>query len=496
MNILIYTLMLFPLIGSLVIFTMPKSRSELFRPIAIFLSIIPFGLCLYLFTNSQSKGSFVNIHTIDWIKSYGISLTFGISGMSLLLLFLTAVLMLLSFLSVSEKYSESKGFIGSILVLHFAVNGVFLSGDLLSLFIFFEALLIPMYFLMGIWGGENRRYATIKFIIYTVFGSVFIFIGTIYAGVISYGVTGRLALDFATLSSLTFTTEQSRILFLMFTFGFLIKVPIFPLHTWLPDAHVEAPTAGSILLAGVLLKVGAYGILRVSIPFFTVGFLEYKFLIAVLSVIGIIYGAIVAIAQIDIKRLIAYSSVSHMGFVMLGISAGNYLSLEGAIIQMVNHGLTTGALFMLVGFLYERRHTRRISDFGGIKATMPKYAAIFLFCSFASIGLPGLNGFVGEFMILMGSFATYKVLSGIGAFGVVLAAIYMLWAYQRMFTGEISIQENKELVDLDSKEMISVVPLLVLMLFIGIYPSFIEGYVTQDALLISEIIDIFSGGLN
>jgi len=349
---------------------------------------------------------------------------------------------------------------------------------------------------MGIWGGENRRYATIKFIIYTVFGSVFIFIGTIYAGVISYGVTGRLALDFATLSSLTFTTEQSRILFLMFTFGFLIKVPIFPLHTWLPDAHVEAPTAGSILLAGVLLKVGAYGILRVSIPFFTEGFLEYKFLIAVLSVIGIIYGAIVAIAQIDIKRLIAYSSVSHMGFVMLGISAGNYLSLEGAIIQMVNHGLTTGALFMLVGFLYERRHTRRISDFGGIKATMPKYAAIFLFCSFASIGLPGLNGFVGEFMILMGSFATYKVLSGIGAFGVVLAAIYMLWAYQRMFTGEISIQENKELVDLDSKEMISVVPLLVLMLFIGIYPSFIEGYVTQDALLISEIIDIFSGRLN
>ena len=256
MSILIYTLMLFPLIGSLVIFTMPKSRSELFRPIAIFLSIIPFGLCLYLFTNSQSKGSFVNIHTIDWIKSYGISLTFGISGMSLLLLFLTAVLMLLSFLSVSEKYSESKGFIGSILVLHFAVNGVFLSGDLLSLFIFFEALLIPMYFLMGIWGGENRRYATIKFIIYTVFGSVFIFIGTVYAGVISYGVTGRLALDFATLSSLTFTTEQSRVLFLMFTFGFLIKVPIFPLHTWLPDAHVEAPTAGSILLAGVLLKVG------------------------------------------------------------------------------------------------------------------------------------------------------------------------------------------------------------------------------------------------
>jgi len=416
--------------------------------------------------------------------------------MSHLLLSLTSVLVLLSFLSVTEKYSRSKGFVASILVLHFAVNGVFLSGDLLSLFIFFEAILIPMYFLMGIWGGDNRRYATIKFIIYTVFGSIFIFIGTVYTGVISYSQTGILALDFVTLSNISFTLEQSKALFLLFTFGFLVKVPLFPLHTWLPDAHVEAPTAGSILLAGVLLKVGAYGILRVSIPFFTEGYIEYRFIIAVLSVVGIIYGAVVAIAQIDIKKLIAYSSISHMGFVMLGITAGNLLSLEGAIIQMVNHGLTSGALFMLVGFLYERRHTRRISDFGGVKITMPKYAAIFLFTSFASIGLPGLNGFVGEFMILMGSFGTYKILSAIAAFGVVLAAIYMLWAYQRIFTGEINIQENSNLVDLDSRELLSVVPLLVLMLLIGIYPSFIEGFVLNDAQTISDVVKLFSGGLN
>ena len=473
----------------------PKRRGELFRPLSIFLSLIPLGLCFYMFINQDLKTSFVVVDSISWISAYGIDLIIGFSGMSFLLISLNCLLVLLSILSVNQDHGSSKGFLGSIMLLQGSVNGVFLAGDLISLFIFFEALLIPMYFLMGIWGGENKRYATIKFILYTVFGSIFILAGTIYTGVLSFQSSGAFALDFDSVANISMTSNQSKVLFLLFTFGFLIKVPLFPLHTWLPDAHVEAPTAGSILLAGVLLKVGAYGILRVSIPFFTEGFLEYQFLIAFLSVFGIIYGAIVAIVQIDIKKLIAYSSVSHMGFVMLGISAGGFLSIEGALIQMINHGITSGALFMLVGFLYDRRHTRRISDFGGIKATMPKYAAIFLFCSFASIGLPGLNGFVGEFMILMGSFATYKVLSGIGAFGVVLAAIYMLWAYQRMFTGEISIQENKELVDLNSKEMISVVPLLVLMLFIGIYPSFIESYVTQDALLISEIIDIFSGRL-
>ena len=486
---LTYSFILLPIVNSLFIFLIPKKRAELFRPLTVFLSLIPLGLCLYVFLNQNLKTSFYVVDKFSWISAYGIDLIIGLSGMSFLLVTLNCLLVLLSILSLNENHSFSKGFLSSLMLLQASVNGVFLAGDLISLFIFFEALLIPMYFLMGIWGGENRRYATIKFILYTVFGSIFILAGTIYTGVLSYLSLGNFALDFDSISALSITSSQSKILFLLFTFGFLIKVPIFPLHTWLPDAHVEAPTAGSILLAGVLLKVGAYGILRVSIPFFTEGFIEYQFLIGTLSVVGIIYGAVVAIVQIDIKKLIAYSSISHMGFVMLGISAGRYLSLEGAVIQMINHGITSGALFMLVGFLYERRHTRRISDFGGLKKSMPIYAGIFLFTSFASIGLPGLNGFVGEFMILMGSFPTFNVLSSIAAFGVVLAAIYMLWAYQRMFNGELTHEDNKNVLDLNSKEIVSVAPLLILMLFIGLYPSFIESYVVQDVSIIYESIN-------
>ena len=490
---LAYSFILLPIFNSVFIFSISKRRGELFRPLSIFLSLIPLGLCLYMFINQDLKTSFVVVDSISWISAYGIDLVLGFSGMSFLLISLNCLLVLLSILSVNQDHGSSKGFLGSIMLLQGSVNGVFLAGDLVSLFIFFEALLIPMYFLMGIWGGENKRYATIKFILYTVFGSIFILAGTIYTGVLSYQSSGTFALDFDSIANINMTSNQSKVLFLLFTFGFLIKVPLFPLHTWLPDAHVEAPTAGSILLAGVLLKVGAYGILRVSIPFFTEGFFEYQFLIAFLSVFGIIYGAIVAIVQIDIKKLIAYSSISHMGFVMLGISAGRYLSLEGAIIQMINHGITSGALFMLVGFLYDRRHTRRISDFGGLRKSMPLYAGIFLFSSFASIGLPGLNGFVGEFMILMGSFPSFKILSSIAAFGVVLAAIYMLWAYERIFNGQLNNDENAVLTDLNSKELVAVGPLLVLMLFIGVYPSFVESYIVNDVSMIYDAINSLSG---
>ena len=425
---IMFSLLLVPLFSAILIFLIPNSRKETFRPIGIAFSLITLTQCVYLLFGEYAKTEFTILSTFQWIQSYGINLHFGLSGISTLLLLLSSLLVFVSLLSIGKDHSESKGFVGSLLMLHFAINGVFISGDLISLFIFFEALLIPMYFLMGIWGGENRRYATIKFILYTVFGSVFIFIGTVYTAVLSFGVNGRLAVDFETLSSLSLLESQSKTLFLLFTFGFLIKVPIFPLHTWLPDAHVEAPTAGSIMLAGVLLKVGAYGVFRVSIPFFTEGFLAYKNLIAILSVIGIIY---------------------------------------------------------------ERRHTRKISDFGGIKISMPRYAAIFLFTSFASIGLPGLNGFVGEFMILMGSYNSYKILTSFAAFGVVLAAIYMLWAYQRMFTGPIKYEENKNLSDLNSRETASVLPLLLLMLFIGVYPSYIESFVIKEAVILSDTIALF-----
>jgi NADH-quinone oxidoreductase subunit M len=358
-----------------------------------------------------------------------------------------------------------------LLVLEAGLLGVFVTLDLVMFFVFFEVTLVPMYLIIGIWGSGNRVYAATKFFLYTALGSAFLLAGIIFLGVTANDQFGFLTFDYARLLDLELSRDTQMLLFLAFAAAFAIKVPLFPLHTWLPDAHTEAPTAGSVLLAGVLLKLGTYGFVRFNLTLFPDAAVRAAPWIATLAVIGIIYGAVVAIVQPDVKRLVAYSSVSHLGFIVLGTFALTTQGLQGGVIQMVNHGLTTGALFLLIGMIYERRHTRMISDYGGLARVMPIFAGFFLFTAFASIGLPGLNGFIGEFEVLLGSYLTLPGWAIVAAFGVVLAAVYLLWAYQRMFTGPVTEPENEKLVDLSWRERAILIPLAILIVFLGVYPK-------------------------
>ena len=464
-------LVLLPVLGALVVLLTPAARRELHIPMGIALSILPLGLALYVFAvfEPQVQMQFTEFHS--WYEPWGIAWNLGIDGISMPMVVLTTILVPIALGASTKVSTRTKEFVVYTLLLEAGMIGVFVSLDLFLFFVFFEAILIPMYFIIGIWGSERRIYAAMKFFIYTAFGSALMLAGIIALAVLHNDQLGSPSFALAELSGLDLSLGAERWLFAAFALAFAIKVPVFPLHTWLPDAHTEAPTAGSILLAGVLLKLGTYGLLRFNLLLFPEASVDAIWIMGILAVVGIVYGAAVAIVQPDLKKLVAYSSVSHLGFIVLGTFALTSGGLQGAVIQNVNHGLTTGALFLLVGMIYERRHTKQISEFGGLQKVMPVFAGFFLFMIFASIGLPGLNGFVGEFLVLIGSYTTLPVLAIIAASGVILAAIYLLWAYERVFTGLPEKEENKVLSDLSVREVSLLAPLAALVLLLGLYPN-------------------------
>ena len=476
---LLTILILLPVAGALalVLYSFVSGRrEEHYRWVALVTTVATFGLSLLLLRGIGGGPEFRFEENVSWIGAISARYHLGVDGISLWLVLLTTLLMPIAILSSWTAIRKRQlSYYIFMLILESAMIGVFVSLDLLLFYLFFEASLVPMFFLIGIWGGERRIYAAVKFFIYTAVGSLLMLVGII-ALYFMYG-----SFDYPTL--LQAITERPPVdwkhaqywLFLAFGLAFCIKVPLFPFHTWLPDAHTEAPTAGSVILAGVLLKMGTYGLLRFNLAMFPDAAREWALVIIVLAVIGIIYGALVAMVQPDVKRLVAYSSVSHMGFVVLGLFSFTELGMQGALYQMLNHGVSTGALFLFVGFIYERRHTRMISEFGGLAKPMPWFSTLFVIASLSSIGLPFLNGFVGEFLILIGTWTSRAVtqpwlVTMIAGTGVIWAAVYMLWMLQRVVFGKVTKAENDRLLDLNSRELGLLVPLLILMLFMGVYP--------------------------
>ncbi len=468
MNHLLSIIIFLPLLGAGLLLCIPKQSRGLIRGISLLCSLLTFVISLQLYFSYIPAPGFAFFESVPWIADWNIFYKVGLDGISLLLVLLTTFLTPLAILfSTGSIEKREKEYYALILVLETAMLGTFAALDLFLFYIFWEAMLIPMYFLIGIWGGERRIYATLKFFIYTMLGSVLMLAAILYL----YFHAGS-SFDYNDwLTKLQLSPSIQLLLFSAFAFSFAIKVPMFPLHTWLPDAHVEAPTAGSVILAGVLLKMGTYGFLRFAMPFFPQALIQAQPLLIALSVIGIVYGALVSMVQPDVKKLIAYSSVSHMGFVMLGLAALTPQSVQGAVYQMLNHGISTGALFLMIGMLYDRRHTRLISEFGGIAKVMPLYTVLFLIVTMSSIGLPGTNGFVGEFLILMGSYSVHPLAVVISATGVILAAVYMLWMVQRVFFGPLSNPKNEKLKDLGLREVVVILPLILMIFWMGVYPK-------------------------
>jgi NADH-quinone oxidoreductase subunit M len=478
---LLSLIIFFPLAGALLVLLAGgrgdrPERQAVVRWIALGASLVTFAATLVLWWwFDPSSAAYQFEERYSWIPAgeFGIQYYIGVDGISLLLVVLTAFLTPLALLSSWESVQRSvKAFSFFLLALETAMLGVFASIDLFLFYVFWDAMLIPMYFLIGIWGYERRVYAAVKFILYTMAGSVLMLIAII-AIVWAYGEAhgGRYSFNLLELQNLTLKEPMEYWCFLAFAVAFAIKVPLFPFHTWLPDAHVEAPTAGSVILAGVLLKMGTYGLLRFAFPLFPNAALTFAPVLAVLAIIGIIYGALVAMVQPDMKKLVAYSSVSHLGFVVLGLCALNVQGVQGAVYQMLNHGVSTGGLFIIVGMLSDRRHTRLISEYGGLKGVVPKLVAAFLVITLSSIALPGLNGFVGEFLILVGAFRWDPRLAAFAASGVILSAVYMLWMFQRVNYGPVT-KKNRDLPDLTPREWVVLVPTVAMTVVMGIAPGF------------------------
>jgi NADH-quinone oxidoreductase subunit M len=483
------TIIFLPVLGALLLTLISRSRESLIKWSALIFAVLTFILSLPLFINFDKttyKMQFVEMH--NWIPAWNVKYYLGVDGISVFLVLLTTIssilCILISWHSIKIKVKE---FYIAILLTCGAIAGVFCSLDLFLFYIFWETMLIPMYLIIGVWGGPNRIYATIKFILYTLVGSVLMLVGIIFL----YFLAGR-TFDILELTTKTYPYNVQFWLFWAFFSAFAVKVPMFPVHTWLPDAHTEAPTAGSVILAAILIKMGAYGFLRFSIPLFPDATKAMVPVMLTLSVIAIIYAGLVCLVQKDLKRLIAYSSVSHMGFITLGIFALNSQGVEGGILQMINHGVVTGALFMCVGIIYDRTHTRKIADYGGLATPMPIYASFFMVFTLAAVGLPGTNGFIGEFLTLLGGFTASKLAGVLASSGVIIGAGYMLWLYQKVFFMKIS-EKVVGLPDMDLREMVALVPLIILVFWIGTYPVLFLDFMHPTVQHLLERVNVAGG---
>ena len=475
-GLLLTSIIFLPLLGAVLVPFFSSRSKKLVKYWTLGVLSLDFLLSLSLWFNFPKKYEITALNAkmlafqykAQWFEVFNTKVHYflGVDGLSILLILLTTFLGPIVILGAWKEIDEKvAGFCFSVLLLQTGMLGTFMALDLFLFYVFWELMLIPMYFIIGVWGGKRRIYAAVKFVLYTMVGSLLMLLAILYIGYRQH------SFNLLELYSLSFSLNEQIWLFGAFTLAFIIKVPMFPFHTWLPDAHVEAPTPGSVILAGILLKMGTYGFIRFAMPLFPDALAKFSKLLIILAIFGIIYGALVAMVQPDMKKLVAYSSVSHLGFVMLGLLTLTPEGVQGGIIQMVNHGLSTGGLFLLVGMIYHRRHSRLIADFGGIAKVVPVFAFFLLFITLSSIGLPGLNGFIGEFLILVGTFSVNKIYAVIAGTGIILGAVYMLWMYRRVMFGPITKSENRELKDLDKREIAILTALAIVILWIGLAPK-------------------------